>query len=158
MAAAQYWQENTFWMQVELSQEMINLKQAEAEKRRSAVQKNSFGQNCMKPSSCCCCSLSSSFSSWPREQKVLAHQAQPGCEVPRALVASTRWLFFIHTGIWSMMTVIYPVFNVVVFTKRPSFIASIFAGAYRVSNRGTRRKLFRRDTCHLSRVHWRPTR
>ena len=50
MAAAQYWQENTFWMQVELSQEMINLKQAEAEKRRSAVQKNSFGQNYMKPS------------------------------------------------------------------------------------------------------------
>lgn len=60
--------------------------------------------------------------------------------------------------VWSMMTVIYPAFNVVVFTKRPSFIASIFAGAYRVSNRGTRRKLFRRDTCHLSRVHWRPTR
>ena len=100
MAAAQYWQENTFWMQVELSQEMINLKQAEAEKRRSAVQKNSFGQNYMKPSSCCCCSLSSSFSSWPREQKVLAHQAQQGWEVPRALVASTRWLFFIHTAIF----------------------------------------------------------
>ena len=34
---AQFWQKNTFFKQVELSQEMINLKQAEAEKRRSAV-------------------------------------------------------------------------------------------------------------------------
>ena len=132
---------------------MINLKQSEAEKRRSAVQKNSFEQDYN----------SKTFFQFmtQRAKSARASSAARMRSTPSAGRVYTVTFTHLEFGTVLISPTDDDCNNISSFQnlfERPSFNAPIFAGAYWVSNRRTRWKLFRRNTCHLSRVHKRPTR